>query len=97
VSFLLKVLDFIFFNAEYYWFYRSKLPLLCAVDYIMYCGFMFVGSAAYIWWSCFSHFIAVLDCYSAGRAVHVALCMRKLKNKQEVGWEEMFMAGLVPW
>lgn len=39
VSFLLKVLDF--FNVKYYWFYRSKLPLLCEVDYLMCCGFMF--------------------------------------------------------
>lgn len=42
VSFLLKVLDFFFLNAEYYWFYRSKLPLLCEVGYLMYCGFMFI-------------------------------------------------------
>lgn len=38
VSFLLKVLDFYyFFNAVYYWFYRSKSPHVggCLMD----CGF----------------------------------------------------------
>lgn len=42
VSFLLKVLDYFVFNAEYYWFYRSKLPLSCKVDYLMCCGLMFI-------------------------------------------------------
>lgn len=41
------------------------------------------------------HFIPVLGCCLAGRAVCVALCMRKPKNKQEVGWEEMLVVGPV--
>lgn len=48
VSFLLKVLDFYyFFNAVYYWFYRSKPPHVwgCLMD----CGFSWCSSGVLLW------------------------------------------------
>lgn len=68
----------------------------CEVDYLMYCGFMFLWSAAYVWWSCFSPFPPVLGCCSTGRAVG-GLCARGNWEEGRAGLGRDGVAGLVPW